>query len=83
MRRALDPSYDAGNGIITVCYEAIADIQALAKGAGSDPDKVAAFVTGGVVEEVLHRMALRHPADLLTSRCGAGERTRPTGSARS
>ena len=50
--------YDAADGIITICYEAIADIQALAKGAGSDPDKVAAFVTGGVVEEVLHRMAL-------------------------
>jgi hypothetical protein len=48
--------YDAADGIITICYEAIADIQALAK--GSDPDKVAAFVTGGVVEEVLHRMAL-------------------------
>jgi hypothetical protein len=50
--------YDGQKGIITICYEAVADIQALAKGATSDPNDLAGLVTGGVVEEVLHRMAL-------------------------
>jgi hypothetical protein len=50
--------YDAGNGIITVCYEAIASIQDLAKGSTSDADKLASVVAGGVVEETLHRVAL-------------------------
>jgi hypothetical protein len=50
--------FDAQKGIITICYEAVADIQALAKGATSDPNDLASLVTGGVVEEALHRMAL-------------------------
>jgi hypothetical protein len=50
--------YDARNGVITICYEAIAAIQDLAKGSAGDPDKLAAVVTGGVIEETLHRMAL-------------------------
>ena len=50
--------FDAQQGIITICYEAVADIQALAKGATSDPNDLVGLVTGGVVEEVLHRMAL-------------------------
>ena len=50
--------FDAQKGIITICYEAIADIQAIAKGATSDPNELANLVTGGVVEEALHRMAL-------------------------
>jgi len=50
-------AYDAGNGVITICYDAIASIEDLAKGATSKPDDLAALVTGGVVEEVLHRMA--------------------------
>ena len=50
--------YDAQKGIITICYEAVADIQALAKGSSTDPNDLASLVTGGVVEEVLHRMAL-------------------------
>src|SRR6185437_2679184 len=50
--------YDAGKGVITICYEAIAAIQDLAKGSTSDPDKLASVVTGGVIEEALHRMAL-------------------------
>jgi hypothetical protein len=49
--------YDAGKGIITICYEAVASIEELAKGATSDADELAALVTGGVIEEVLHRMA--------------------------
>ena len=50
--------YDAQKGIITICYEAVADIQALAKGAATDPKDVVALITGGVVEETLHRLAL-------------------------
>jgi len=50
--------YDAAKGIITICYEAIASIQELAKGSETDANKLAAVITGGVVEEVLHRMAL-------------------------
>jgi hypothetical protein len=50
--------YDADKGIITICYEAIASMQDLAKGSASDPDKLAAVVAGGVIEEALHRMAL-------------------------
>ena len=50
--------YDSEKGIITICYEAIAGIQDVAKGAASDPDELAALVTGGIVEEVLHRMAV-------------------------
>jgi len=49
--------YDAANGVITICYEAIASVEDLAKGATQDPGDLAALVTGGVVEEVLHRMA--------------------------
>jgi hypothetical protein len=49
--------YDAEKGIITICYEAIASIQDLAKGATSDADDLAALVTGGVMEEALHCMA--------------------------
>jgi hypothetical protein len=50
--------YDADKGIITICYEAIAGIQDLAKGSTSDADKLATFVAGGVIEETLHRVAL-------------------------
>lgn len=50
--------YDADKGIITICYEAIASIQDLAKGSTSDADKLAAVVAGGVIEETLHRVAL-------------------------
>src|SRR6185437_4001865 len=32
--------YDAGKGVITICYEAIAAIQDLAKGSTSDPDEL-------------------------------------------
>jgi hypothetical protein len=49
--------YDADKGVITICYEAIASIEELAKGATSNPDDLAALVTGGVIEEALHRMA--------------------------
>jgi hypothetical protein len=49
--------YDADKGIITICYEAIAGIQDLAKGATSDADDLAALVTGGVMEEALHCIA--------------------------
>jgi hypothetical protein len=49
--------YDAEKGIISICYEAIASIQDLAKGATSDADDLAALVTGGVIEEALHCMA--------------------------
>jgi len=49
--------YDAAKGVITICYEAIANIQDLAKGASSDADDLASLVTGGVVEETLHRIA--------------------------
>src|SRR5262249_9557649 len=38
-------------------YEAIASIHDLAKGATSDPNDLTTLVTGGVIEEVLHRMA--------------------------
>ncbi len=50
--------YDAKTGVITICYEAIADVQDLAKGAASNQAQLATLVTGGVIEEVLHRMAL-------------------------
>jgi hypothetical protein len=50
--------YDGAQGIITICYEAIASIVDLAKGSTSDADKLAAVVAGGVVEETLHRVAL-------------------------
>jgi hypothetical protein len=50
--------YDAAKGVITICYEAISDIQALAKGSASDADSLTMFVTGGIVEETLHRVAL-------------------------
>jgi hypothetical protein len=50
--------FDAQKSVVTICYEAVADIQALAKGATSDPDDLAGLITGGVVEEALHRMAL-------------------------
>jgi hypothetical protein len=49
--------YDAGKGIITICYEAIASVEELAKGATSDPADLTALVSGGVIEEALHRMA--------------------------
>ena len=49
--------YDPAKGIITICYEAIAGIQDLAKGATSDPDDLTALVTGGVIEETLHCIA--------------------------
>ena len=49
--------FDAAKGVITICYEAIAGIQDLAKGATSDADDLAALVTGGVMEEALHCMA--------------------------
>jgi hypothetical protein len=50
-------AYDAEHGVITICYEAIANVEELAKGATSDADDLAALVTGGVVEEALHCMA--------------------------
>jgi hypothetical protein len=50
--------YDAGKGVITICYETIAAIQDLAKGSANDRDKLDAIVAGGVIEETLHRMAL-------------------------
>jgi hypothetical protein len=49
--------YDADQAVITICYEAIASIDDLAKGATSDADDLTALVTGGVIEEVLHCMA--------------------------
>ena len=49
--------YDPAKGVITICYEAIAGIQDLAKGATSDPADLTALVTGGVMEEVLHCIA--------------------------
>ena len=49
--------FDAAKGVITICYEAIASIQDLAKGATSDADDLAALVTGGVMEEALHCIA--------------------------
>jgi hypothetical protein len=49
--------YDADKGVITICYEAIASIEDLAKGATSEADDLTALVTGGVIEEVLHCMA--------------------------
>jgi hypothetical protein len=49
--------YDPAKGVITICYDAIASIQDLAKGATSDPADLAALVTGGVMEEVLHCIA--------------------------
>jgi hypothetical protein len=49
--------YDAGKGIITICYEAIAGVEDLAKGATSSSDDLAILVTGGVIEELLHRMS--------------------------
>jgi hypothetical protein len=49
--------YDPAKGVITICYEAIAGIQDLAKGAASDPDDLTALVTGGVIEETLHCIA--------------------------
>jgi hypothetical protein len=50
--------YDAGTGVITICYDAIAGIQELAKGSTSDADKLTTVITGGIVEETLHRVAL-------------------------
>ncbi|HLH92541.1 MAG TPA: DUF4344 domain-containing metallopeptidase [Xanthobacteraceae bacterium] len=50
--------YDAQKGIVTICYEAVANIQGLAKGAASDPNDLAGLVTGGIVEEALHRISL-------------------------
>jgi hypothetical protein len=50
--------YDAAHGVITICYEAIADIQTLAKGSTSDADKLTTIVAGGIIEETLHRVAL-------------------------
>ena len=50
--------YDAEKGVITICYEAIASVQELAKGATSDKDTLAALVAGGIIEETLHRIAL-------------------------
>jgi hypothetical protein len=49
--------FDPAKGVITICYEAVAGIQALAKGATSDPDDLAALLTGGIMEEVLHCIA--------------------------
>lgn len=49
--------YDAGEGVITICYEAIAGVEELAKGATSGSDDLAVLVTGGVIEEALHRMS--------------------------
>jgi hypothetical protein len=49
--------FDAGNGIITICYEAITGVEDLAKGATSSSDDLAVLVTGGVIEEMLHRMS--------------------------
>ena len=50
--------YDAAKGVITICYEAIASILDLAKGATSDADKLATVVSGGIIEETLHRVAI-------------------------
>jgi hypothetical protein len=49
--------YDAASGTITICYEAIANVMDLAKGASSNPDELARLVTGGVIEETLHAIA--------------------------
>ena len=49
--------FDPAKGVITICYEAVAGIQDLAKGATSDADDLAALVTGGIMEEVVHCIA--------------------------
>jgi hypothetical protein len=54
---ALSVPYDGERGVITICYEAVANVEQLAKAASSDPEVLTILVSAGVIEEALHRMA--------------------------